>query len=61
MFTFELGFNRCIWKVKFDPNMDPNFLTLIDLDVESLIEEVLGRNMYSFSWSLMQFWIWECI
>lgn len=41
-FAYELGFNRCIDKVKeFYTNSDPNFLTLIDLDAKSLIKRRL--------------------
>lgn len=38
-----------IQKVKeFFPSIDPNFLTLIDLDSQSFIEEVLSGNLYTF-------------
>lgn len=49
VFAFELGFNRCIRKVKeFFLNIATNFLILIDLDAQSLIEDVLGGDPYSF-------------
>lgn len=48
-FTFKLGFNRCIQKVKeFYLNIDSNFLTLTDLDVQSLIKEVMEGYPTSF-------------
>lgn len=38
-FSFELDFNRFIHKAKeFFPNIDMNFLTLIDLDFQSSIK-----------------------
>lgn len=49
IFIFELGFNRCIRKVKkLFPNIDPNFLTLMNQDAQSLIEKILGENPSSF-------------
>lgn len=49
IFAFELGFNRYIRKAKeFFPNIDTNFLILIDLDAQSLIKEVLRGDPYSF-------------
>lgn len=44
-FAFQLGFNRCIDKAKeFYPNVDPNFLTLTDMDAKSFIKEVMGGD-----------------
>lgn len=44
-FTFELDFNKYIWKAKgFFPNIDPNFLILTYLDAQFLIEKVLGET-----------------
>lgn len=46
IFTFKLGFNRCIRKAKeFFPNIDLNFLILIDLNAQSLMEEVVGGDL----------------
>lgn len=48
-FAFELSFNRYIQKAKeFFPNINPHFLTLIDLNVQSLIDEVLRGDIYTF-------------
>lgn len=46
-FTFELGFNRYIQKVKeLFSNIDPNHFTLTDLDAQSLEEEVFSTDPY---------------
>lgn len=48
-FAFELCFNRWIQKAKeFFPNIDPNILTLIDMDAQFLIDEVLRGDPYTF-------------
>lgn len=53
-FAFELGFNRCILKVKeFFSNIDKLFLTLTDLDAQSLIKEVMKGDLYSFMASVI--------
>lgn len=48
-FAYELDFNRCIQKMKdFFPNIDTNFLTLTNLDAQSLIDEAMKEDVYSF-------------
>lgn len=48
-FAFEPGFNKSIQKIKeFFLNIATNFLTLTNLDAQSLIKEVLGEDPYSF-------------
>ena len=48
-FSFELGYNRCLKKFQEHfQDVDTNFLTLIDFDDDSLMEDIMGGDPACF-------------